>query len=264
MDGSLPELRTDWLLGRSVLVAENRAQRPNEFGEIFEHVATGNSVSSGDETTASLAVAGISSGPLTCPFCRGQEHRTPPAVFELAGAEGQWRTRVVPNMFPAVMPAGETATLTGKLSVEGSLPDTTAVAAIGADMKSLSNRRAMSIGCPLVGAGAARRFGTYAQRLRHWRNGGRFTYGLIFKNQGARAGASLAHVHSQLVALPSVPPTVAVEFDRAAHQFRQHRSCPYCRIIEQERAGGRPNDRRHEANLSPFVRLLVSSRLKRG
>ena len=245
MDGSLPELRTDWLLGRSVLVAENRAQRPNEFGEIFEHVATGHSVSAGDQTAASSAVAGISSGPLACPFCRGQEHRTPPAVFELAGAEGQWRTRVVPNMFPAVMPAGETATLAAELSVEVDSRDTTAVAAIGAHEVIIESPRHVDRMSSLSVQELRGVLETYAQRLRHWRDGGRFAYGLIFKNQGARAGASLAHVHSQLVALPSVPPTVAAEFDRATHQFRQHRSCPYCRIIEQERAARCPDDRRH-------------------
>ena len=32
---------------------------------------------------------------------------------------------------------------------------------------------------------------TYAQRLRHWRADGRFAYGLVFKNQGPRAGRRL-------------------------------------------------------------------------
>ena len=36
----MPELRTDWLTGRTVLIAENRAQRPNDFaGEVA--LATG-------------------------------------------------------------------------------------------------------------------------------------------------------------------------------------------------------------------------------
>ena len=49
---------------------------------------------------------------------------------------------------------------------------------------------------------------TYAERLRYWRDDGRFRYGLVFKNQGPQAGASLAHLHSQLVALPAVPSNV--------------------------------------------------------
>ena len=69
----------------------------------------------------------------------------------------------------------------------------------------------------------------YAARLRHWRDDGRFRYGLVFKNQGPRAGASLAHLHSQLVALPAVPSNVGREMRRAEHDFDAQRSCPYCR-----------------------------------
>ena len=43
----------------------------------------------------------------------------------------------------------------------------------------------------------------YRERLAHWRDErASFEYGLVFKNLGAAAGASLAHVHSQLIALP--------------------------------------------------------------
>ncbi len=78
----------------------------------------------------------------------------------------------------------------------------------------------------------------YAARLRHLREQGTWQYGLVFKNQGRRAGASMAHVHSQLVALPFVPPTVEAEQQRAAEEFFRRDSCPYCRWIEQERLGG--------------------------
>ena len=141
-------------------------------------------------------------------------------------------------MFPAVMPPGENATPAGQLSVEGELRDTTAVAAIGAHEVIIESPRHVDRMSSLSVQELRDVLETYAQRIRQWRDGGRFTYGLVFKNQGPRAGASLAHVHSQLVALSSVPPTVAAEYDRAAHQFRQYRSCPYCRIIEQERAAG--------------------------
>jgi UDPglucose--hexose-1-phosphate uridylyltransferase len=78
----------------------------------------------------------------------------------------------------------------------------------------------------------------YSQRLRHWRDDGRFQYGLVFKNQGPRAGASLAHVHSQLMALPAVPPTVEREWQRAQHDFEKDGNCAYCRLNETERAAG--------------------------
>jgi UDPglucose--hexose-1-phosphate uridylyltransferase len=219
VDGSLSELRTDWLFGRSVLVAENRALRPNEFGEGFDSASLA--------SKARFSDTSVLPGTSTCPFCPGQEHRTPPAVFELAGAEGRWRTRVVPNMFPAVMPAAE-----------GASPDASVTAAIGVHEVIIETPRHVNRMSALSEQELRDVLETYVARLRNWRAGGRYAYGLIFKNQGARAGASLAHLHSQFIALPNLPPAVAAELDRAAHDFQQHRICPYCRLIESERSSG--------------------------
>jgi UDPglucose--hexose-1-phosphate uridylyltransferase len=77
--------------------------------------------------------------------------------------------------------------------------------------------------------------GAYAHRLRYWRDDGRFRYGLVFKNQGPRAGASIGHLHSQFIALPAVPPAVDAELHRAEDDYRRHELCPYCRLLERER-----------------------------
>jgi UDPglucose--hexose-1-phosphate uridylyltransferase len=61
----------------------------------------------------------------------------------------------------------------------------------------------------------------------------------VFKNQGQRAGASLAHLHTQLVALPSIPPIVESEMRRAEDEVRMGRSCPYCRLLEKELSCGK-------------------------
>ncbi len=88
----MPELRTDWLTGRSVLVAENRALRPNEFavGEL--------DVASPDVPQTELLQRTLA----TCPFCAGNEAQTPAAACETFDDQGNWFVRVVPNAFPAV------------------------------------------------------------------------------------------------------------------------------------------------------------------
>src|SRR5262249_12256999 len=78
----------------------------------------------------------------------------------------------------------------------------------------------------------------YADRLAYWRDSGQFRYGLVFKNQGHPAGASMAHLHSQLVALPFVPPAVEAEQRRAADWYGRDRSCPYCDLIAKEQGTG--------------------------
>jgi UDPglucose--hexose-1-phosphate uridylyltransferase len=230
----MPELRTDWLTGRSVLVAENRALRPNEFA--------------GDEprsTKQGFSRSAPASTISTCPFCAGNESCTPPAVYEKHDVQGNWLLRVVPNAFPAVNNLG--AMRTG----DDSTPQI-----LAAVPPAISNEEQFE--APIFGGHEViiesplheeqmadisptqlrEIIDAYAMRLRHWREHGQLRYGLVFKNQGPRAGASLTHIHSQLIALPFVPNTVEAEIRRAVDFFHRNRQCAYCQHIEQERSLG--------------------------
>jgi len=48
-------------------------------------------------------------------------------------------------------------------------------------------------------------FAVYRERLIELKQDPRLVYGMIFKNVGEPAGASLEHAHSQLIATPLVP-----------------------------------------------------------
>jgi len=119
-----------------------------------------------------------------CPFCPGHESDTPP---ELLRVGEPWRVRVVPNKYPPV-PGAE-------VIIES--PDHHA-------------------GFHDVTGNVVN---VYAERLRAHRDA---KYVALFKNEGARAGSSIAHVHSQLVPLPFVPPRV----ERELAGFAQE--CPLC------------------------------------
>lgn len=247
----MTEQRTDWLIGRTVLVAEHRAARPNEFeGRLF---ATKSDVVSGrvtDPSTGPTWTAAESLRSSNCPFCPGQEHRTPPAVHAIVDGQGQWQVRVVPNKYPAVEPPSDDSphrSMAGanvrRVSEPESAPvavDTIAppvnVATPAAGVHEvviesalhLERMSFLSVEClRLV-------LESYAARLRHWRSTGNLRYGLVFKNQGPQAGASLSHLHSQLVALPNVPPLVEAEWQRAERAYRSYQACPYCRLVERE------------------------------
>lgn len=191
------ELRTDWLTGRTVLFAAHRADRPNEFAAESEAVAA---------TKLSRP----------CPFCPGQEAETPPAVYTQSDAAGHWQVRVVPNKFPAVSLDEPTVTGAHEVVIESARHVDRMAALSAAEMVEV--------------------LAAYRSRLAHWRADGRFEYGLVFKNLGAAAGASLAHVHSQLVALPEVPGPVAAELTRARQSLEEKGACAYCELIERERA----------------------------
>ena len=54
----------------------------------------------------------------------------------------------------------------------------------------------------------------YRARMRALGGDPRWRYLLLYKNQGERAGATLEHLHSQLIALPIVPQSAADELTR--------------------------------------------------
>jgi UDPglucose--hexose-1-phosphate uridylyltransferase len=226
----MPELRNDWLSGRTVIIAENRALRPNEFevaAPMSRAIEAGLPSSIGKQNVANLALAevGLTDAPgvPTCPFCPGNESSTPPSVYEQTNEQGQWQLRVVPNKFPA-------------LSFDGEKAPPPAAPALGVHEVIIESRRHIDRMSAISLPEFRHVLETYAARLQHWRDTGRLNYGLIFKNQGPRAGASLAHLHSQLIALTAVPPAVEAELLRAKQAAEQGGACPYCRLLESEQA----------------------------
>ncbi len=126
-----------------------------------------------------------------CPFCPGNESATPP---EIARAGDPWRLRIFPNKYPA--------TDQHEVIVESPRH--------GAAFHDL----------PIADAEQAVLF--YAQRYRALRE--RCSNVMIFKNHGPQAGASLTHLHSQILGTPFVPPRVARELDA----FARAAACPLC------------------------------------
>jgi UDPglucose--hexose-1-phosphate uridylyltransferase len=59
-------------------------------------------------------------------------------------------------------------------------------------------------------------------------------YILIFHNNGVAAGASVPHPHSQIVALPIIPPDVWRSLDGSARYYHEHRKCAHCVMVKEE------------------------------
>jgi len=78
----------------------------------------------------------------------------------------------------------------------------------------------------------------YRDRVLYWASQERMQHTIVFKNSGLRGGASLEHVHSQLVALPFVPDMLQAELAGAAKHHESHGQCVYCRMVQEEMAEG--------------------------
>jgi UDPglucose--hexose-1-phosphate uridylyltransferase len=211
----MPELRLDPITGRRVYVAEDRASRPTDFAEAAAGGPSG--------------LAAAHDYEASCPFCAGNEAATPHETHALRDARGQWQVRVVPNKFPAM-----------SLDAAGEAPASplTPGPALGAHEVIIESPRHLVDVVQLSVEELAAVLAVYRDRLRHWAADGRLAHGLVFKNSGWAAGASLLHVHSQLVALPAVSESVAAELEGAGRFFASHRRCVFCDLVAREIAAG--------------------------
>ena len=120
-----------------------------------------------------------------CPFCPGNESETPP---EITHRGDPWRVRVFPNKYPAA-PGHEVI-----------------VESPRHDAQFFEGREVVDV--------YIERYAAHAQAA----------HVALFTNQGERGGASIDHVHSQLIPLPFIPPRV----EREASAFASSESCPLC------------------------------------
>lgn len=57
----------------------------------------------------------------------------------------------------------------------------------------------------------------------------------IFQNHGPDSGASISHPHSQIIAIPVIPPDIARSLKGTAAYFHQYKTCVHCVLIQYER-----------------------------
>jgi UDPglucose--hexose-1-phosphate uridylyltransferase len=208
----LPELRKDPITGRWVVISTDRARRPSDF--IRQPVPP---------PAARL-----------CPFCYGNEQKTPPEVlaYRPGGGANQpgWSVRVVPNKFPALGIEGEL-----NRQGEGMYDKMNGIGAHEVIVETPDHSLTMA---EMTDRQIEEVLGAFRDRVNDLKKDTRFRYIVLFKNHGEAAGATLEHSHSQLIALPVVPKRVKEELDGAKVYFDFKERCVYCDILRQETSAG--------------------------
>ncbi|MFM8735104.1 MAG: DUF4921 family protein [Pirellulales bacterium] len=166
-------------------------------------------------------------GPLSwCPFCAGNEHRTPPAVVRMpVDEDAVWRARIVPNRYPIT--CGPATLAAGASMPTGESPARGIHEVV---IESPRHERSILAVPPDEWRGV---WDMCRRRLEMLADSG-LAWATVFKNSGPRAGASLEHVHSQLVAVEIVPPAIRAELaalDAGAD--------PFARLLATARTEGR-------------------------
>ncbi|OWK44298.1 galactose-1-phosphate uridylyltransferase [Fimbriiglobus ruber] len=233
-DAALPEYRRDPVSGRWVVIAPERSARPMTLAHAEPHHRDAD-------------------GRAECPFCEGMEHDTPHETYALRAPDTVpdgpgWRLRVVPNKFPAVRPIAE---------VVAKSRDTFFEARPGFGRHEVVIECARHVSDPVALSDDEFRdvLLAYRDRVAALSSDPRCEYVTVFKNVGAEAGASLAHLHSQIVATPMVPDAVVAELAGANAYYTREGRCVFCDIIARDLADGRRvvAESTHFIALAPFA-----------
>jgi len=174
--------------------------------------------------------------PSSCPFCAGHEDQTPPTRLALAlpGQPG-WAVRVFENRYPALTAGGE-EDWARDLDAPAPYRGTTGFGIHEVIVETPLHDETLADFEP---AHAALLVDAYADRIRTWREDGRFAAALLFRNFGKAAGASLSHPHTQFVALPRVPEAIIRELGNFTQEAGERGSCVLCDAMRADDAGGR-------------------------
>jgi UDPglucose--hexose-1-phosphate uridylyltransferase len=227
----MPEIRKDPVFGRWVIIASERRLRPNDFTGLAE---PGNVNS--------------------CPFCPGHEKETPPSIYVLrrgrtSGAKGGrkilkrpgknqsrasyggWRLRVVRNKYPALVNLGRAAKISDGIydHMDGIGLHEVVIETPFHDRQ----MEEMSV-CEITDI-----VKTFILRVKAIKKDPKIKYVMIFKNFGRDAGASLAHPHSQIIAMPMTPIRVDQEIAGAEAYRAEKGRCVFCDILRQESVCGK-------------------------
>jgi UDPglucose--hexose-1-phosphate uridylyltransferase len=207
----MSELRQDITTRRWVIVARERARRPHQF---VRESREDREPEHRDD----------------CPFCEGNEHLTPPEVYALRDLSepnsAGWKVRVVPNKFAALAPSA-------RLDVARDDPYTR-ITGFGAHEVVIETPQHNQTLATLPQEQFESVLEAVLQRLHTLAQDHRIAFVAVFRNNGAGAGTSLLHPHSQLIATPTVPTNLREEISQARSFYDDSMHCVYCHLLDRE------------------------------
>jgi len=203
----MSELRYNFVSDEWVVISTERAKRPKDF------------------IKAAVKKDILPERKQDCPFCVGNEDKTPPEVFRI-GSKEAWKVRVVYNKYAALSPEGEISRKNAGIYRSCN----------GIGVHEVILEHPLHNACiPLIKEEEVVDIvKTYQNRYVQVQKDTRFEAIIIFKNNGSSAGTSLEHPHSQLIATPVIPPQLRKRMEQAVKFFDDTGSCLLCRTIDEE------------------------------
>jgi UDPglucose--hexose-1-phosphate uridylyltransferase len=199
------ELRQDIVTGDWVVIATGRAKRPDEF--------------------VSATKRAEDSDPFD-PFANPSESGQEKDILIYRLPDGEWSVRVFPNKYPAFT--------RGRAVKDLSDGPYFAMSGVGYHELIVTSDPVKSLAL-LPQWQIAEVFDAYQSRYLDLMNKKSVNYIQVLHNHGKEAGASIAHPHSQLMAIPVVSPYIQSELTGAELYYRSHRRKVYQVMVDRER-----------------------------
>lgn len=202
----MSELRQNMATREWFVIATERAKRPHDFSSQKRHRE--------DYKHSD-----------TCPFCPGNEHMTPTTAYKYQ-KDGSWFIRSVPNKFSAFSKEGDTLR-----KMEGIFRTMNGVGIHEVIIESpIHNDHYTTMPVDHI----AQVIKAYQNRFLEALDDERVEAVIIFKNYGPTAGCSLAHPHSQMIAMPLVPMPMRFRLETAKRVFDDRGRCVFCIMMQEE------------------------------
>jgi UDPglucose--hexose-1-phosphate uridylyltransferase len=204
----MAELRQNLATREWVIIASERARRPNAYAEAPGRARTH------ERHERDPA----------CPFCPGNEELDLEVCRD--PESGPWGTRVVLNKYPALALDGPITrafdgverSISGvgyhEVLVEHPFHNTTLALMTDEEIRAVLEM--------------------YLCRGKAIARDQRIEQIVFFKNHGERAGASLPHPHSQIIGLPIVPGDIRHRIEEARRYFDDTGTCVFCAMMSDE------------------------------
>jgi UDPglucose--hexose-1-phosphate uridylyltransferase len=231
----MPELRYNLLTREWVIIATERARRPDQFVRKVE------------KKPLPAFVA-------NCPFCPGNEKLTPPQTYVVPD-DHSWQVRVTPNKFAALSYEGDR-----RRAIVGIRRTVTGVGIHEVIVETPDHSKTTAL---LEDRGVELIIQTYLNRFRFASSDSRIEQVTIFKNHGEAAGTSLEHPHSQMIATPVITTQLRDRLFNALDHFDEFGECIFCRVLDQELKEGTRVvlETEHFVSFIPFASLTPFSML---
>ena len=219
------ELRQDLVSGDWVVIATGRARRPREFSKEKRSAFVQPKSSCPFETLHKNVLVVYS---LDGEYQKSRRKVGTPAFSSKVsyGASGEnWWVEVVPNKYPAFGRGRcQIVRRAGLYSLSDSVGFHEVVVTRDHERSiALMNQEEVELVLR-----------SYQDRFLALKDESCVEYISVFHNHGREAGATLTHPHSQIIAIPVIPPDVARSLKGSAQYLHTYQLCVHCRILAYE------------------------------